>query len=69
MMIIHDDITMPADGGAVIFAKLGGFTCSVCAPLAMTKAEVEAFAELELGPGGHAVNVVVVMTPAQGGHA
>ena len=49
MTIIHDAITFPADGGAVIFAELGGFSCSVCAPRAMAQDEVEAFAKQELG--------------------
>lgn len=47
-MISHNGMKLPA-GGAVIFNKLGGFTCSICAPLAMTQAEVEAFATRELG--------------------
>lgn len=37
-------------GGPFVYAKLGGFTCSVCAPKEMTAAEVEAFAHAELGP-------------------
>jgi hypothetical protein len=49
MTIIHDNITLPPDGGAVIFAQLGGFTCSVCAPSTMGKEAVEAFATRELG--------------------
>ena len=34
-----------------VFAELGGFTCSICAPNAMTQAEVEAYALQEF-PGG-----------------
>ena len=30
---------------AFVFANLGGFTCSICAPNAMTKDDVESFAE------------------------
>lgn len=36
-------------GEAWIFASLGGFSCSVCAPRAMAAAEVEEFAACELG--------------------
>jgi hypothetical protein len=47
-MISHDERrVMPA--GAFVFASLGNFTCSICAPRTMSKADVEAFAERELG--------------------
>lgn len=34
----------PRHGDAILFASMVGFTCSICAPLAMTQAEVEAAA-------------------------
>lgn len=38
---------------AVVFSALGGLTCSVCAPSAMTAREVEAFAARTIGaPAG-----------------
>jgi hypothetical protein len=47
-MIVHPPADMsPAE--AFVFADLGGFTCSICAPFEMSKAEVEAFAARELG--------------------
>jgi hypothetical protein len=46
MSIIHDDITLPADGGPVVFAFLAGISCSVCAPNEMGKDAVEDFAAL-----------------------
>ncbi len=35
---------------AFAFSALGGFTCSVCAPGAMTARQVEGFAATALGP-------------------
>lgn len=32
------------EGGPIVFAALGGFTCSICAPNSMVKGDVEAFA-------------------------
>lgn len=48
-MIIHD---APAHEGddPVVFAALGGFTCSICAPSKMTKVEIEDFAATQF-PG------------------
>lgn len=44
----------PTLGGAVVFASLMGFTCSICAPRLMGQEEVEAAAmilvEPKLGP-------------------
>jgi hypothetical protein len=37
-------------GEPFVYANLGGFTCSVCAPKEMTEAEIEAFAHAKLGP-------------------
>jgi hypothetical protein len=47
--IIHNE---PAHEGdqPVVFAALGGFTCSICAPNSMVKADVEAFAATQF-PG------------------
>jgi hypothetical protein len=52
MTIVHPKRNMP--DGAFVFAALGGFTCSICAPDDMSKADVEAFAEREVtgGVGG-----------------
>ena len=36
--------------GAVMFAELGGFTCSICAPTMMSKDEVEAAAMIVCKP-------------------
>ena len=49
MTINHDT---PAHEGdePVVFAALGGFTCSICAPNSMTKLEIEAFAATQF-PG------------------
>jgi hypothetical protein len=49
MTINHDT---PAHEGdePVVFAALGGFTCSICAPNSMVKADVEAFAATQF-PG------------------
>jgi len=46
-MIVHPN-TARTDDRPYIFAHLRGFSCSVCAPLAMTQADVEAFAVAEL---------------------
>jgi hypothetical protein len=43
MTIKHDEPAHQGDD-PVVFAALGGFTCSICAPNDMVKAEVEAFA-------------------------
>jgi hypothetical protein len=40
-----DDATPP-----FVFSALGGFTCSICAPAAMTARKVESFATSKLGP-------------------
>lgn len=48
-MIIHDPITLTTPDAPVVFAELMGVTCSICAPDAMTAAQVEAFAN-EHGP-------------------
>lgn len=48
-MIVHDVITLVTPDAPVVFAKLLGLSCSVCAPETMTMAEVEAFAN-EHGP-------------------
>ena len=49
MTIIHE---VPAHEGdePVVFAALGGFTCSICAPSTMTKVEIEDFAATQF-PG------------------
>jgi hypothetical protein len=49
MAIVHDNTPLPPDGGPFVFASLGGFSCSICAPGTMTKDEVEAHATLILG--------------------
>jgi hypothetical protein len=43
MTIRHDSLVNKGDG-PLVFAALGGFTCSICAPNRMTKLEVETFA-------------------------
>jgi hypothetical protein len=35
---------------ALVFSALGGFTCSICAPAAMTARQVESFATARIGP-------------------
>lgn len=49
MTIVHE---APAHEGnePVVFAALGGFTCSICAPTRMTKVQVEEFAATQF-PG------------------
>lgn len=47
-MIRHDRLKLP--DGAFVFASLGGFTCSICAPSTMSKADVEAFAAQQFPP-------------------
>lgn len=44
--------------GIFIYAQLGGFTCSICAPINTTKVEVEAFANEHMHgyPAWQAVN-------------
>jgi hypothetical protein len=49
MTIVHSNGEIPEGAGAFVFAELGGFTCSVCAPDDMDAAAVEAFAAAELG--------------------
>lgn len=44
---------------AFIFAELGGFTCSICAPLAWDKERIEGFAEANR-PGGPSLPWVAV---------
>jgi hypothetical protein len=51
MTISHP--TIKIGSGAVVFAALGGFTCSICAPNTMTQAEVEAFAETQSSMPAH----------------
>jgi hypothetical protein len=46
-MIVHDERV--TGDGPFVFADLMGWTCSICAPLAMCAEEVEAFATRELG--------------------
>jgi hypothetical protein len=48
----HDSVPRPPNGGPVVYADLMGWACSICAPIAMTKDEVEAFAAHELEPIG-----------------
>lgn len=48
-MSIHHDGPVPNDGAPWVFASLGGFTCSVCAPGKMTAHDVEDFASARLG--------------------
>ena len=59
-MTISHDHSAKIDGGPFVFAALGGFTCSICAPAWMTVTEVEAFAGKEVGDmpehEWHAVN-------------
>lgn len=43
-MIVHDVISLITPDAPVVFAQLGGMTCSICAPDAMSAADVEAFA-------------------------
>jgi hypothetical protein len=45
----HDSVPLPPDCGPLVYADLAGWTCSICAPLAMGAEEVEAFATRELG--------------------
>jgi hypothetical protein len=49
MTISHDRITLTTPDQPVVFASPLGFSCSVCAPDAMTEAEVAAFPNRE-GP-------------------
>lgn len=46
-MIRHYEQSPTAD--AFVFANVGGFTCSICAPSTMTEHEVETFAHATLG--------------------
>jgi hypothetical protein len=58
MTISHHAIPHPGDR-PIIFAELGGFTCSICAPFGMGASEVAHFAQAQLGtPAGiwHAVD-------------
>lgn len=54
MGIVHPEHpAFPSDptlGGAVMFAKLLGYSCSICAPLIMDQQEVEAAAMIMLKP-------------------
>jgi hypothetical protein len=55
MTISHERITLTTPDQPVIFASLLDVSCSVCAPFAMTKDQVEVFAnehgpKSELGP-------------------
>jgi hypothetical protein len=49
MTISHPDCDM--GDGAFMFAKLADVSCSVCAPNAMGRAAIEAFATSKLRPG------------------
>lgn len=44
MSISHPKTLTPSSKEPFVFAELGGFTCSICAPNTMTKLEVEDFA-------------------------
>lgn len=48
-MIVHDRITLNSPDDPVIFASLFDISCSICAPAAMMKAQIEAYAN-EHGP-------------------
>ena len=43
-MSIQHDKDVPMTDQPVVFAELGGFTCSICAPNSMVKREIQAFA-------------------------
>jgi len=51
-MIRHDHITLTSPDEPVIFASLLNVSCSVCAPLTMTEAEVVRFANATIRPPG-----------------
>jgi hypothetical protein len=51
MTIIHEPIDLAA-GKAFMFARLGGISCSICAPKEMTQSEVEAIALVFAEPDG-----------------
>jgi hypothetical protein len=53
-MIVHPKMPHPGDR-AVVFAHLPGLSCSVCAPVSMSEAEVEAFALAEIPPPNDAI--------------
>jgi hypothetical protein len=44
--------TPPRTKDPFVYAELGGFTCSICAPKTMTEAEIEAFAEKTVNRNG-----------------
>jgi hypothetical protein len=48
-MISHGNAPIPPGKGMFVFAELGAVSCSICAPGAVTKDEVEAFATATLG--------------------
>lgn len=62
-MIQHHGMPDGADSPeAFIFAELGGFTCSICAPLNWTQGRVELFASAQFGTDGwQAVDVADVI--------
>lgn len=54
-MISHDRITLTTPDAPVIFASLYDISCSICAPVGMTKDQIETYAnehapKSELGP-------------------
>jgi hypothetical protein len=49
LTISHDAIPH-LDDKPIVFAALGGFTCSICAPNSMIKKEIEAYAATQF-PG------------------
>jgi hypothetical protein len=48
-MLVHDRFAMVANGGPIVFARLGMISCSVCALNTLDKESVEAFANRALG--------------------
>lgn len=48
-MIVHDRLLIAANGGPVVFARLGMVSCSICARSEVAKDQIEAFAERHLG--------------------
>lgn len=69
MTITHERITLNSPDDPVIFASLYDISCSVCAPLGMSRDQIEAYAnehgpKSELGPW----KVVDAFMVTRGGH-